>query len=77
MEMGDVVKKQLEWVKDVDWRKTGEMVNLFETTIRYLGGMISAYELLKGPYKHLIEDVNSNFTLHLLLELRKWTGIPC
>ena len=34
---------------DFDVSYDDEVVSLFETTIRYLGGMLSAYDLLQGP----------------------------
>ena len=33
-----------------------QVISLFETTIRYLGGLLSAYDLLSGSHKHLIKD---------------------
>jgi mannosyl-oligosaccharide alpha-1,2-mannosidase len=43
-------------VKDIDFTTTTqEEINVFETTIRYLGGLLSAYELSKGEYPLLFE----------------------
>ncbi|KAK2743769.1 maturation of Asn-linked oligosaccharides protein [Myotisia sp. PD_48] len=53
MELKDVVKDILDHVEKIDYSKTDDMCSLFETTIRYLGGMISGYDLLKGPFSHL------------------------
>ncbi|KAI5779124.1 glycoside hydrolase [Geopyxis carbonaria] len=50
MELDDVVMEQLEFLSTVDFTTTATEVSLFETTIRYLGGLISGYDLLKGPY---------------------------
>ncbi|RPB01021.1 glycoside hydrolase [Choiromyces venosus 120613-1] len=54
MGLDDVVLRQLEHIKTVDFTKTAATVSLFETTIRYLGGLLSGYDLLKGPYKDLL-----------------------
>ncbi|KAF3937904.1 hypothetical protein ABW19_dt0209364 [Dactylella cylindrospora] len=50
MEFHDVVKQQLEGIANIDYTTNGHQISLFETTIRYLGGMLSAYDLLTGPY---------------------------
>ncbi|EFW20805.1 maturation of Asn-linked oligosaccharides protein [Coccidioides posadasii str. Silveira] len=56
MDMPDVVEKILDHISNIDYSQTDTMCSLFETTIRYLGGMISAYDLLKGPGSHLVSD---------------------
>ncbi|EEP82278.1 mannosyl-oligosaccharide 1,2-alpha-mannosidase [Uncinocarpus reesii 1704] len=50
------VEQILDHIATIDYSKTDTMCSLFETTIRYLGGMISAYDLLKGPSSHLVSD---------------------
>ncbi|KAG6919821.1 hypothetical protein DXG01_000326 [Tephrocybe rancida] len=40
---------------DFSTSKTADTVSVFETTIRYLGGMLSAYELSNGAYPALLE----------------------
>ncbi|KAJ8116118.1 hypothetical protein ONZ43_g4510 [Nemania bipapillata] len=58
MENDVVVKQIVEHIKTIDFNHTvvgGESVSLFETTIRYLGGMVSAYDFLTGPSKGLID----------------------
>ncbi|KAF4538083.1 Glycoside hydrolase family 47 [Lasiodiplodia theobromae] len=52
----DVVNQILEYIPTIDYTTTSTEVSLFETTIRYLGGMLSAYDLLKGP----LSDLASN-----------------
>ncbi|OAA55117.1 mannosidase MsdS [Cordyceps fumosorosea ARSEF 2679] len=55
----DIVNTILDFIPTVDFtttRKVGETISLFETTIRYIGGLLSAYDLLKGPYKRLAND---------------------
>ncbi|KAK4149594.1 glycoside hydrolase [Chaetomidium leptoderma] len=49
MEKWDVVDQILEYIPEIDFDKTTTEVSLFETTIRYLGGLVSAYDLLTGP----------------------------
>lgn len=43
-------------VKDIDFSKTeDEELNVFETTIRYLGGLLAANDLSDGKYPQLLE----------------------
>lgn len=60
MEQDDIVDIILDFVPTVDFTKNNafgkydaQSTSLFETTIRYLGGMMGAYDLLKGPFRHL------------------------
>jgi len=61
MEQVDIVNQILDFVPTIDFTKTGNgvrqgaslSVSLFETNIRYLGGMLSSYDLLKGPFEYL------------------------
>ncbi|QDS76213.1 hypothetical protein FKW77_008465 [Venturia effusa] len=50
----DIVKVILDFVPTVDFTKNNSpgpvTTSLFETNIRYLGGLLSAYDLLKGPF---------------------------
>lgn len=52
----DVVNKILDHVSKIDYSQTNSQVSLFETTIRYLGGMLSGYDLLKGPAAHMVQN---------------------
>lgn len=56
MGKADVVNAILEHVADIDFSKTSDTVSLFETTIRYLAGMLSGYDLLQGPAKNLVDN---------------------
>ncbi|KAK2861435.1 hypothetical protein FQN49_004201 [Arthroderma sp. PD_2] len=47
MGLPDVVDTILDHVAKIDFSQTDDMCSLFETTIRYLGGMLSGYDLLK------------------------------
>ncbi|KAF2251030.1 glycoside hydrolase family 47 protein [Trematosphaeria pertusa] len=63
-EQTDIVNQILDFIPTIDFTKTGygekdgalEVVSLFETNIRYIGGLLSSYDLLKGPFKHLDVD---------------------
>lgn len=55
-----VVSQILAYVPKIDFTKTSTEISLFETTIRYLGGLISAYDLLTS--EPLVSDPNFNFT---------------
>ncbi|KAL1953346.1 hypothetical protein VTO42DRAFT_3000 [Malbranchea cinnamomea] len=63
MELPEVVDQILDHIATIDYSQTDTMVSLFETTIRYLGGMISGYDLLKGPLSHLSSDSDKVETL--------------
>ncbi|KAK4241744.1 glycoside hydrolase [Achaetomium macrosporum] len=49
MENWDVVDQILEYIPQINFDNTADEVSLFETTIRYLGGLVSAYDLITGP----------------------------
>jgi mannosyl-oligosaccharide alpha-1,2-mannosidase len=71
MEQTDIVNQILDFVPTIDFTKTGEgtrpgasdTVSLFETSIRYIGGLLSGYDLLKGPFSHLGVDQKKVDTL--------------
>lgn len=56
MRNADVVSQILDFIPTIDYSQTSSQVSLFETTIRYLGGMISGYDLLTGPLADLATD---------------------
>ncbi|KAF2722008.1 glycoside hydrolase family 47 protein [Polychaeton citri CBS 116435] len=59
MELKPVVISILHWiVDDLDFNVVvgGTQVQFFEVVIRHFGGMISAYDLLTGPFPTLIKD---------------------
>ncbi|KAL6709403.1 hypothetical protein ACN47E_001810 [Coniothyrium glycines] len=56
MQQKDIVNQIIEYIPSIDWSQTSIDVSLFETTIRYLGGMLSGYDLLKGPLSHLADN---------------------
>ena len=47
MELDDIVASILDWIPTIDFSQTDSVVSVFETTIRYLGGMLSGELLLK------------------------------
>jgi len=51
MQNATIVNEILAHVPEINFGVSynDEAVSLFETTIRYLGGMLSAYDLLQGP----------------------------
>ncbi|KAF5544507.1 class I alpha-mannosidase 1B [Fusarium phyllophilum] len=60
MEDAEIVDKILRQIMLTDFTVTvvpDQPISLFETTIRYLGGLLSAYDLLSGSYKRLATDV--------------------
>ncbi|KAF5692979.1 class I alpha-mannosidase [Fusarium denticulatum] len=60
MEDTEIVDKILRQIMLTDFTVTvvpDQPISLFETTIRYLGGLLSAYDLLSGSYKHLATDI--------------------
>ncbi|PSN68004.1 glycoside hydrolase [Corynespora cassiicola Philippines] len=52
----EIVNQILEYIPTINYFETPTEVSLFETTIRYLGGMISGYDFLKGPLSDLAND---------------------
>jgi hypothetical protein len=57
----DVVNKILDYVPQIDWSVSYQdsRVSLFETTIRYMGGLLSGYDLLRGPMGYIVRNVCS------------------
>ena len=63
MEQEDIVNIILDYIPTIDFTKNHADPNgnppnlvstsLFESNIRYLGGLLGAYDLLKGPFAHL------------------------
>ena len=56
MGMKEEFDEAVDAAKDIDFNSTTEsMLNLFETTIRYLGGFLGAYDLTGGTYPVLLQ----------------------
>ncbi|KAF2183163.1 glycoside hydrolase family 47 protein [Zopfia rhizophila CBS 207.26] len=56
MEQKDIVNTILDYIPTINYANTTTEVSLFETTIRYLGGMISGYDFLTGPLAKLADN---------------------
>jgi hypothetical protein len=56
MGLADPVATMLKHISTIDYSRATTDVSVFETNIRYLGGMLSAYDLLKGPFNSLPHD---------------------
>lgn len=54
----DIVHQILSFIQDVDFTdvKQGTKLQTFEVTIRHFGGIISAWDLLHGPFEHVAGD---------------------
>ena len=59
MEIQPIVSDILAYIPTIDYTTTSTQVSLFETTIRYLGGMLSAYDLLSGPLSNLTTNASA------------------
>lgn len=69
----DAVQKILDHIDTIDFSKTNDEVSLFETTIRYLAGMLSGYDLLKGPAANL--GIKSSQVDNLLTQSKKLADV--
>jgi mannosyl-oligosaccharide alpha-1,2-mannosidase len=58
MRNAEVVNEILNYIPTVNFNGTTSTstISLFETTIRYLGGLLAGYDLLKGPVTGLVND---------------------
>ncbi|KAF2712937.1 glycoside hydrolase family 47 protein [Pleomassaria siparia CBS 279.74] len=54
----DIVNEILRHIATISWTSNDE-VSLFETTIRYLGGILSGYDFLTGPLAHLADNTTN------------------
>lgn len=59
MQIEPIVDDILDFIPTVDFTKTKDYVSLFETTIRYLAGLLSAYDLLQGPLANLAYNASA------------------
>ena len=56
MDMREEFAEAVGAVKEIDFTTTNaDEVNIFETTVRYVGGLLSAYDLSGGQYPILLE----------------------
>lgn len=66
MRQADIVHAILTYIPTIDFSTTNTTVSLFETTIRYLGGLLSAYDLAIGPLSHIIAEEDAHLVPELL-----------
>ena len=59
MEIQPIVEDILDYIPSIDYTTTATQVSLFETTIRYLAGMLSGYDLLNGPLSNLTTNTSA------------------
>ncbi|PVH93200.1 glycoside hydrolase family 47 protein [Periconia macrospinosa] len=52
----DIVNTIIDYIPTINYFETPSEVSLFETTIRYLGGMLSGYDFLTGPLADLADN---------------------
>ncbi|KAF3395669.1 putative mannosyl-oligosaccharide alpha-1,2-mannosidase 1B [Talaromyces pinophilus] len=53
----EIVDQILDYIPTIDFTYSNETtISLFETTIRYLGGLLAGYDLLSGPAANLVKD---------------------
>jgi len=56
MGLHDDFQEAVDAIKDIDFSTCAlDLLNVFETTIRYLGGFLSAYDLSRGKYPILLQ----------------------
>lgn len=60
MGIPEIVNQIVDYVPDINWSVSAnnQPVSLFETTIRYVAGLLSGYDLLSGPLSDLVDDVS-------------------
>lgn len=58
MQQKDIINEIIDYIPTIDYFETTtpDSVSLFETTIRYLAGMISGYDFLSGPLAGLADN---------------------
>ncbi|RDL42045.1 alpha-1,2-Mannosidase [Venustampulla echinocandica] len=59
MQIPEIVDTILEYIPTINFDETADEISLFETTIRYLGGLLSGYDLLKGPLSNLASNATA------------------
>ncbi|MCJ1473758.1 maturation of Asn-linked oligosaccharides protein [Lambiella insularis] len=59
MEIQPIVTEIVNYISTIDYTTTATEVSLFETTIRYMAGMLSGYDLLTGPLSNLSTNASA------------------
>ncbi|KAI1197831.1 glycoside hydrolase family 47 protein [Nemania serpens] len=78
MENTEVVKQIVDHIKTIDFNETAEGsegVSLFETTIRYLGGLVSAYDFLTGPFEGTVDKASVQTILDQAVNLAELLSV--
>ena len=67
-----IVHQILDYIPTIDFsHSVAEDVSLFETTIRFLGGLLSGYDLLTGPGAHFVKGRKDKEKVEAILEQAK------
>ncbi|KAK4232490.1 glycoside hydrolase [Podospora fimiseda] len=66
----EAVDQLLNYIPTIDFSKTNTEVSLFETTIRYLGGLLSAYDLITGPLSGYIPRNRTTQVYYILVQAK-------
>ena len=53
MQLPEIANIILAYIPTINFNNATNEVSLFETTIRYVGGMLAGYDLLSGPLSNL------------------------
>ncbi|KAI3333917.1 glycoside hydrolase family 47 protein [Ustulina deusta] len=78
MENKEVVSQIVDHIKTINFNQTvqgGESVSLFETTIRYLGGLVSAYDFLTGPFEGTVDEDSVQTILDQAIDLAELLSV--
>lgn len=59
MEIQPIVDDIVAYIATINYTTTATEVSLFETTIRYLAGMLSGYDLLTGPLSNMSTNASA------------------
>ncbi|KAF0354953.1 glycoside hydrolase [Gigaspora margarita] len=73
MDLKDEFNRSRDFVETVDFSKSDNVISVFETTIRYLGGLLSAYEFSKD---HVFLDKALELGNALLPSFNSVSGFP-
>lgn len=75
MDMEDEIDQLLPIIEKIQF-KVDDQLSVFETTIRLMGGFLSAYELSNHPRKHVFLDKAQEIGLMLLPAFDTHFGLP-
>ncbi|KAG1470094.1 hypothetical protein G6F56_002881 [Rhizopus delemar] len=75
MGLDDELDQVISLIKEINF-VVDENISVFETIIRYLGGLLSAYELSDNPRKHILLEKATELGYVLLPAFNTKHGIP-